>query len=424
MSRAGLLHVCTENPRYFADGSGRAVYLTGSHTWNNLSEQLRAGLFDYGRYLDWLARYNHNFFRLWALDVFTTPDEGDNDVLPYARTGPGLACDGRPRFDLTRFDPAYFQRLRSRVAAAGERGIYVGIMLFEGWWIWAWKEEGWRGHPFNPANNVNGIPAGRLQLHTLGDSRIMELQEAYVRHVLETVNDLDNVLYEIANEDGAGTAEWQSHFVAFIRRYSEKDGAKVHPIGMTFRQPYGTNAELFGSDADWVSPNICGPDGYSYKHNPPPADGRKVILTDTDHIQPAGLGPEWVWKSFTRGLNPIYMEDHDLFTTDLPARQAMGQTRRYAERMDLVNMEPVERVASTRFCLAHRRGREYLVYQPDSGPFTIDLTHSKRVYDMEWLDLHSGNVQPGRERVAGGALRTLVPPTGGDVVAYLWAPEG
>ena len=35
----GPLRVHPQNPRYFADGSGRAVYLTGSHTWSNLQDQ-------------------------------------------------------------------------------------------------------------------------------------------------------------------------------------------------------------------------------------------------------------------------------------------------------------------------------------------------------------------------------------------------
>ena len=34
----GPLRVCEANPRYFTDGSGRAIYLTGSHTWNNLQD--------------------------------------------------------------------------------------------------------------------------------------------------------------------------------------------------------------------------------------------------------------------------------------------------------------------------------------------------------------------------------------------------
>ncbi len=37
----GPLRVCPDNPRYFTDDSGRAIYLTGSHTWATLQE--RAG---------------------------------------------------------------------------------------------------------------------------------------------------------------------------------------------------------------------------------------------------------------------------------------------------------------------------------------------------------------------------------------------
>jgi hypothetical protein len=32
----GPLRVCAANPRYFTDGSGRALYLTGAHTWPNV----------------------------------------------------------------------------------------------------------------------------------------------------------------------------------------------------------------------------------------------------------------------------------------------------------------------------------------------------------------------------------------------------
>ena len=35
---AGPLRVSTANPRYFTDGSGKAVYLTGSHTWASLQD--------------------------------------------------------------------------------------------------------------------------------------------------------------------------------------------------------------------------------------------------------------------------------------------------------------------------------------------------------------------------------------------------
>ena len=48
------------DPRYFTDGSGRAVYLPGSHTWWNLQDREveGSGPFGYPGYLDALVRYN------------------------------------------------------------------------------------------------------------------------------------------------------------------------------------------------------------------------------------------------------------------------------------------------------------------------------------------------------------------------------
>src|SRR5262245_28606368 len=56
-----------ENKRYFTDGtktpdgSVRAIYLTGSHTWGNLCvyPPERYPPFDYPAYLDFLDRYHH-----------------------------------------------------------------------------------------------------------------------------------------------------------------------------------------------------------------------------------------------------------------------------------------------------------------------------------------------------------------------------
>src|SRR5262249_53597100 len=134
---AGPLRGHPTNPRYFTDGtkgpdgSPRAVYLTGSHTWNNLVDMGRDDppeRFDFDAYLDFLGRRGHNFIRLWAWDS-TTWDTRANGALgkdfvhrvaplPWARTGPGKALDGKPRVDLTKFDPAYFERLRARLRAA------------------------------------------------------------------------------------------------------------------------------------------------------------------------------------------------------------------------------------------------------------------------------------------------------------------
>lgn len=73
----GPLRVHPTNPCYFTDGmknrdgSLKAIYLAGSHHWNNLQDSGRLGgpltnRFDYDGYLNRLASLNHNFVRLWA----------------------------------------------------------------------------------------------------------------------------------------------------------------------------------------------------------------------------------------------------------------------------------------------------------------------------------------------------------------------
>ncbi len=64
----GPLHVHPQNPRYFADASGRAIFLTGAHTWANLQDTGVAPIptFDWQAYLAMMLSHNHNFMRLWG----------------------------------------------------------------------------------------------------------------------------------------------------------------------------------------------------------------------------------------------------------------------------------------------------------------------------------------------------------------------
>jgi len=444
---AGPLRVHPQNGRYFADASGRAVYLTGAHTWNNLSDMGKGDPppeFDFAQYLDFLDRLHHNFVRLWRWELTrwnaaATPQyTAQTDLYtvaphPWKRTGPGTALDGGPKFDLRQFDPAYFDRLRQRLQAARDRGVYVSIMLFEGWGL-QHLPDAWKSHPFHPSNNVQGLDGdaggdGRgLLTHTLHLPAVTSLQEAYVRHLIDSVNDLDNVLYEIINESGAYSIAWQYHLIRVIKAY-QRDKPQQHPVGMTF--PYsrdtkqrGTNTMLFDSPADWISPNPDAAGGYNYRTNPPPADGVKVILSDTDHLWGIGGNPEWAWMSFTRGHNPIFMDPYDNRVLGKaepdswnPVRESLGQTRRLAERLDLAAMMPREDLASSRFCLAVP-GRQYVVFLPEGREVEVDLSGASSSFEVQWLHPVTGTSHAG-EPIQGGAKRRLQSPLGGPAVLVL-----
>lgn len=434
----GPLRVHPQNPRYFTDDSGQAILLTGSHTWNNLVDMGPTdppARFDYDAYLDWLAAYPHNFLRLWTWELLNWDTSANRETKatvhyaapqPWQRTGPGLALDGKLRFDLDRFNPDYFDRLRRRVNAAREHGVYAAVMLFEGWGV-QFIAGGWAGHPFHPQNNVNGINGDKngdgvgVEIHELLDLKITTLQEAYVRKVIDTVNEFDNVLYEISNENHPPSTPWQYHFIRFVQAY-EKTKLKRHPVGMTFQYKAGSNKTLFDSPADWISPNQEG----GYRDNPPPADGTKVILTDTDHLWGIGGNAAWVWKSFLRGLNPVFMDPYDgriLSKGSDPKwteaiRKSMGYALKWSRRINLATMTPRGNLAASQYCLASPGG-EYLVYLPNGKETTLDLSGAAQSFDVEWFNPETGETHKGKAVKGGGSLQFASPLQSKDAVLYL-----
>jgi hypothetical protein len=467
---AGPLVVSRANPRYFTVAAGddaepRVVYLTGSHVNNNFHDGLGFGrdcpdapeVFDYAAYLRFLADHGHNFVRLWRWEQFRG-HLGPADVhfcmtpQPWPRTGPGTASDGKPTFDLSAFDPAYFDRLRERVVAAGRAGIYVSVMLFEGFSLHLTDvPDNVEGHPFHAANNVNAIGIASIvdyQVLPL-DPRVRALQEAYVRRVVDTVHDLPNVLYEVANESSGDTAEsvtmpdgssiptpigdstqWQYWVIDLVKRYEQEMGYDAHPVGMTFLYPVSdqskANEPLWNSPADWISPGLDDaptPGQGRWLTDPPANDGAKVVISDTDHYSPFGSDALWAWKSFLRGHNPIL---YDLgivngvnppdpaagtpsYASLEPARYALGDTLRYARRMNLVAMEPRGDLSSTGYALANP-GDEYLVLQPSEAAEPFAVTLEANTYAVEWHNLTTRETRPAPALTIGSNGRTSFTP--------------
>jgi Family of unknown function (DUF6298) len=375
----------------------RAVYLAGSHLWNNLQDGMGPGKpcadeperMDFGEYLDFLEERGHNFIRLWRWEQFRSYTAAADYHLcmspqPWARTGSGEATDGKPKFDLETFDEEFFGRLRERAIAAGERGIFVDVMLFEGWGIHlSTAPMHVEGHPFHASNNVNGVSIGSIldyQVLPL-DPRVQELQERYIQKVVDMVHDLPNVLWEVANESSGGgvvdlefarylgqdevpkwgdSTEWQYWVIDVVKRHEQERGYEPHPIGVTMQFPVPdqtkVNEPLWASRAEWISPGYEEPGWFpgnpefpasGWFADPPPADGRKVVIADTDHFAPGDGDALWAWKTFLRGHHPILMDFGLIggvnppdpkaggpmaFETFEPARFAMGDTVRYAER--------------------------------------------------------------------------------------------
>ena len=87
--------------------------------------------------------------------------------------------------------------------------------------------------------------------------------------------------------------------------------------------------------------------------------------------------------------------------------------------MNLAAMTPCNDLASTQYCLANP-GQEYVVYLPNGGEVTVDLSAAPGALAVEWFNPHTGVVRKGGT-AQGGTKRTFQAPEKGDWVLYIRA---
>ncbi len=437
---SGPLRVSPDNPRYFQDSQGHIVYLSGSHVWYNIhyndnNPQMTDAEFD--EFLDWMQEHNYTYTRLWT-------GWGNNYPSPWLQPGPGTISSGlhsgEPKADMTRYNQDYFDMVRDRVQKLQDRGIYCSVMFFGS--LMAMSTDGWSNMLWNPDNNINPELADAFSTtdgHTFftDDPDALAIQEQFVKKMVDTLNDLDNVIWEVGNEGNLPAGyEWQYEIIDYVKAY-EQTKPKQHPVGMTSDGISNSNSWILNSPADWISPDQLN-NGDNYMQGGPASYDDKVVINDVDHLwghfstDPSDIetGRTWVWKTFTRGNNPILMDCYtarlfNSWTYDCPGtletdydpiRDAMGYTARYSRKLDLANTYPSDdgNICSTTYCLMNQ-GKQYLIYQPGSGSFTADVAYGD--YDYEWFN-------PRTNKVVGSGTMTVSshafsPPFSGDAVLYL-----
>jgi hypothetical protein len=442
------------SPNHFTDTNGKVVYLMGSHTWNAFQDWGTNDSpvpFDFDRYVKMLVGHNHNFTLLWQTELprfcglpttATAPPDFSVAPLPWQRTGPGYASDDKLKFDFTKFDQTYFDRLRDRVRKLGAAGIYAGVYLFSGEFLKA-RCPG-DGYPFTGSNNVNGIDdgGGTGAVTMTAPNAITAIQDALVKKIIDMLNDLPNVLWIVSEEAPSHSKWWNSHLIAFVRSY-EATKPVQHPIGYGVLDD-ANDSVLLDSDADWIAPSARIPQ-FGLRDLVHPS--YKVIVNDSDHSyfgmwnDSAQVNRNFFWSNFTSGNQTIFMdpyvvyyprENRNLCLSPLNGicskpdprwdgvRDTIGLIRYYAERMNLAAMTAQGVLSSTGYALANTNpiSAEFLIYSPDGSNFTFNLSGDESQFAVEWMNPATG-VKIRGPMVRGGGLRTFQPPFSGDAVLHL-----
>jgi hypothetical protein len=212
-----------DNPHYLMFRGKPTVLITsGEHYGAVLNLD-----FDYSKYLKTLAGDGLNGTRTWA-GAYCEPPSAFNIasntlaplpgrfISPWARSSePGYANGGN-KFDLNKWDPAYFKRLNDFMTQASKHGVIVELNLFCPFY----EESMWQLSPMNAANNINGAgTVARTNVYTLDKhGGLLAVQDAMVRKIVAELKRFDNLYYEICNEPyfGGVTLEWQRHIADVI----------------------------------------------------------------------------------------------------------------------------------------------------------------------------------------------------------------
>jgi hypothetical protein len=200
-----------QNLHYFIYQKNPTVLITSAEHYGAVINTA----FDYEKYLRTLQEEGMNYTRIFTGSYVEVPGSfgikhntlspaKGQFLAPWQRVAePGL-FEGEGKFDLSAWNPEYFNRLKAFVTEAANRGIIVEVTLF----CATYQDAYWERHPFNPGNNVNNLGTlARKDFNTLKNNRAVAFEKALAKKIVTELNEYDNVFYEISNEPWADNEE-------------------------------------------------------------------------------------------------------------------------------------------------------------------------------------------------------------------------
>ncbi len=453
LATAAPIRLHPDNPHYFLFRGRATVLITsGEHYGSVLNPD-----FDNRKYLATLAADGLNYTRIFSGSYVEAPGAfgiARNDLAPaagrflapWARSGTPGYHNGGNKFDLDRWDDAYFARLKDFVAEAGRRGIVVEMTLFSS----HYADMNWANCPLNRENNVNSTDGiDRRLLHTLANGNILGYQERLVRKIVRELNGFDNVFYEIQNEP------WSDRTVTVdtVNPYLRAPALKVYPnaVDVADSESVAWQARV----ASWIAAEEDGlPERHLIAQNycsfryPVRELVPGVSIVNFHYAYPEaarlnyGLGKllaydetgfagrddsfyrKQAWNFLFAGggtvnnLDYSFTVGHEDGTDTEPngpgggsaaLRRQLGILAEFLRSFDLAKMRPDPLAVASAPGLYTQTlsvpGEQYAVYATGAVPGRLELAIPAGQYAAEWIDTKTGAVLK-RERVThgGGAL--------------------
>ncbi|MHC4441573.1 MAG: DUF6298 domain-containing protein [Planctomycetota bacterium] len=219
------------NPRWFVYGS-KHIALSGNGIWV-LIPDTDLDIAEHNKHtLTWGG--NSNRTSLFSFCHF-------EELCPWERTGPGTANDGKPKYNLDKFNDTYWKRTVQYFQDCLKRNIFPLVQIWGECYVEGAPggDDRWNKHPFNPDNNINNIPdlpsgiasADRDdRFYNSGNKKLMAYQNAFVTKALDQLGKFP-IIWDIGNEVGLDTKisdRWMQYWADFLDRYeASHPGIKI-----------------------------------------------------------------------------------------------------------------------------------------------------------------------------------------------------
>ncbi len=448
--RAEPLALHPDNPHYFIFHDRPTVLVTsGEHYGAVLNLD-----FDYAKYLETLAANGLNLTRTFT-GAYVEPEGAFNIaqntlapkpgrlIGPWARSDQPGYKNGGNKFDLKKWDDAYFARLKDFMSAAVKHGVIVELNLFTP----MYEQMQWDYSPMNAANNVNGIgKVGKHEVYTLDkEPALLETQLAMVRKLVTELNNFDNLYFEVCNEPyfGGVTQAWHDK-VADVIVETERSLPKKHLISWNVAN--GAK-KVENPDPAYSIFNF-------HYANPPTAVAQNYGLNKAIGLNETGFkgtGDDHyrmeAWEFMLAGgalynnLDYSFTAGHEDGTFQFPDsqpgggnpgfRQQIAVLKRFLESFDFVRMKPANELLvqselregkpkDVHWQMLGEPSKQYALYVKGAPlvEFHLDLLPGK--YREEWIDVQGGKSLSSREISHPGGLAAFeVPAKPAEVAARI-----
>lgn len=357
---------------------------------------------------------------------------------PWLRSGQGEAWDRLSRYDLSRYNPWYFGRLRTFAALCREQGlVLVDEMYFQHNILEAGAH--WASFPWRSANNLQEVGFPEPPPYA-GDKRIFmadafydlshpirrALHRAYIRQCLANLADEPNVVHTLGAEY-SGPLHFMQFWLDVVGEWMAETG----------RKPFiALSASKDVQDAILADPQrsrIVSAIDFTYWWNTDkglyaPKGGQNLSPRQEERKWRNGRPGAAALAGMVREYRQRFPEKAVISGLDQPdgwAFAAAGGSlpalpRGTDERLlqALAEMTPVEAAEPGRTWTLGQSGRQYFVYGLGREA-AVDLSREQGAFRVRRVDVQTGRVADTAETVNAGARVTLKPDASGRVAVWL-----